>query len=176
MRDRDSTRPFVFFFLVLPYGISSGFVSITLPFVLTRVGIFGGAGSIDRGHRRVGKSLAISLGTGGGPDFDRAPLVFVGTWHVRGDVADSCASSAPSKRRRRFDDSCFYFASCRNVDRASGRWFDGAYGRRKRKRTRRWLVSGGKPRRQRHWRWCGSLARESFLEGDRRWRTRDHDA
>ena len=38
MRDRDSTRPFVFFFLVLPYGISSGFVSITLPFVLTRVG------------------------------------------------------------------------------------------------------------------------------------------
>src|SRR5207237_966248 len=73
--------------------------------------IFGGAGSIDRGHRRVGKSLAISLGTGGGPDFDRAPLVFVGTWHVRGDVADSCASSAPSKRRRRFDDSCFYFAS-----------------------------------------------------------------
>ena len=38
MRDRDSTRPFVFFFLVLPYGISSGCVSITLPFVLTRVG------------------------------------------------------------------------------------------------------------------------------------------
>src|SRR5438046_7928708 len=38
MRDRDSTSPFVFFFLVLPYGISSGFVSITLPFVLTRVG------------------------------------------------------------------------------------------------------------------------------------------
>jgi len=38
MRDRDSTRPFVFFFLVLPYGISSGFVSITLPFVLTRFG------------------------------------------------------------------------------------------------------------------------------------------
>ena len=38
MRDRKSTQPFVFFFLVLPYGISSGFVSITLPFVLTRVG------------------------------------------------------------------------------------------------------------------------------------------
>src|SRR5205823_5112010 len=32
------THPFVFFFLVLPYGISSGFVSITLPFVLTRLG------------------------------------------------------------------------------------------------------------------------------------------
>src|SRR5437899_1472770 len=38
MRDRDSTRPFTFFFLVLPYGISSGFVSITLPFVLVRAG------------------------------------------------------------------------------------------------------------------------------------------
>src|SRR2546430_12529275 len=38
MRDRESTHPFVFFFLVLPYGISSGFVSITLPFILTRAG------------------------------------------------------------------------------------------------------------------------------------------
>src|SRR2546429_5503077 len=38
MRDRECTHPFVFFFLVLPYGISSGFVSITLPFVLTRLG------------------------------------------------------------------------------------------------------------------------------------------
>src|SRR5882762_3367525 len=38
MRDRGSTHPFVFFFLVLPYGISSGFVSISLPFILTRAG------------------------------------------------------------------------------------------------------------------------------------------
>src|SRR5437764_10854466 len=38
MRDRESTHPFVFFFLVLPYGISSGFVSITLPFVLVGAG------------------------------------------------------------------------------------------------------------------------------------------
>src|SRR5438270_6122386 len=38
MRYRKCTHPFVFFFLVLPYGISSGFVSITLPFILTRVG------------------------------------------------------------------------------------------------------------------------------------------
>ena len=38
MPRRDKTKPFVFFFLVLPYGISSGFVSITLPFVLTRAG------------------------------------------------------------------------------------------------------------------------------------------
>jgi hypothetical protein len=35
---RETTKPFVFFFLVLPYGISSGFVSITLPFFLTRAG------------------------------------------------------------------------------------------------------------------------------------------
>jgi hypothetical protein len=33
-----STAPVIFFFLVLPYGISSGFVSITLPFILTRTG------------------------------------------------------------------------------------------------------------------------------------------
>ncbi len=39
MPRRDKTKPFVFFFLVLPYGISSGFVSITLPFVLTRAGL-----------------------------------------------------------------------------------------------------------------------------------------
>ena len=38
MRKPGSTAPFTFFFLVLPYGISSGFVSITLPFVLTRAG------------------------------------------------------------------------------------------------------------------------------------------
>jgi len=38
MRNRDSTRPVTFFFLVLPYGISGGFASITLPFVLTRAG------------------------------------------------------------------------------------------------------------------------------------------
>ncbi|MFL6590808.1 MAG: MFS transporter [Chthoniobacterales bacterium] len=35
---RQSTPPFSFFFLVLPYGISSGFVSITMPFFLTRAG------------------------------------------------------------------------------------------------------------------------------------------
>ena len=74
MRDRDSTRPFVFFFLVLPYGISSGFVSINLPFLLTRVGFSVAQAASNRSHRRVGKPLAISLGTGGRPDFDRAPL------------------------------------------------------------------------------------------------------
>jgi MFS family permease len=36
VREPGSTRPVTFFFLVLPYGISSGFVSITLPFILVR--------------------------------------------------------------------------------------------------------------------------------------------
>ena len=38
MPHREITKPFIFFFLVLPHGVSSGFVSITLPFVLTRAG------------------------------------------------------------------------------------------------------------------------------------------
>ena len=33
-----ATSPFAFFILVLPYGISGGFASITLPFVLTQAG------------------------------------------------------------------------------------------------------------------------------------------
>src|SRR5207249_10843623 len=168
--------PFVFVFLVLPYGISSGFVSITLPFVLTRVGFSVALAASIVAIRRVGKSLAISLGTGGGPDFDRAPLVFVGTWHVRGDALASCLSIAPSKHRRDFDGSCFCFASCGNIDRSSGRWVDGAYGRRGSKRSRGWLVSGGKSRRQWHRRWRRRLACQSFLEGDRRRRTRDRHA
>jgi MFS transporter, PAT family, beta-lactamase induction signal transducer AmpG len=36
MVKRESTAPFLFFFLDLPSGISSGFASITLPFVLTQ--------------------------------------------------------------------------------------------------------------------------------------------
>lgn len=35
---RQSTPPFAFFFLVLPYGISGGFIAITLPFFLTNAG------------------------------------------------------------------------------------------------------------------------------------------
>ena len=38
MTDGRSTSPAAFFFLVLPYGISAGFVNVTLPFVLTRAG------------------------------------------------------------------------------------------------------------------------------------------
>ncbi|HEY6204861.1 MAG TPA: MFS transporter [Chthoniobacterales bacterium] len=38
MPKRETTRPVTFFFLLLPYGISSGFVAITLPFFLTRAG------------------------------------------------------------------------------------------------------------------------------------------
>jgi PAT family beta-lactamase induction signal transducer AmpG len=38
MRKPASTAPFTFFFLVLPYGVASGFASITLPFVLVQRG------------------------------------------------------------------------------------------------------------------------------------------
>jgi len=38
MQRRESTAPYLFFFLDLPSGISSGFASITLPFVLTQAG------------------------------------------------------------------------------------------------------------------------------------------
>ena len=38
MREFRLTPPIAFFFLVLPYGMSSGFVSVTLPFALTRAG------------------------------------------------------------------------------------------------------------------------------------------
>jgi PAT family beta-lactamase induction signal transducer AmpG len=35
---RGSTSPPIVFFLVLPYGISAGFISVTIPFVLTQAG------------------------------------------------------------------------------------------------------------------------------------------
>ncbi len=35
---RDSTSPILFFFLTVPVGISAGFVSVTLPFILTQSG------------------------------------------------------------------------------------------------------------------------------------------
>jgi len=38
MSERRLTAPITFFFLVLPYGISGGFVTVTLPFALTRAG------------------------------------------------------------------------------------------------------------------------------------------
>jgi MFS transporter, PAT family, beta-lactamase induction signal transducer AmpG len=38
MRTERSTNPLTFLFLVLPYGISSGFSSVTLPFVLVQSG------------------------------------------------------------------------------------------------------------------------------------------
>src|ERR1700687_1289258 len=43
MHDGSHTRPFIFFLLVLPMGISGGFVGVTLPFVLTRAGFSVGA-------------------------------------------------------------------------------------------------------------------------------------
>lgn len=38
MKRRDSSAPVTFLALVLPYGISGGFVSVTLPFILVREG------------------------------------------------------------------------------------------------------------------------------------------
>lgn len=38
MPRRETTRPLTFFFLLLPYGISTGFASITLPYFLTQAG------------------------------------------------------------------------------------------------------------------------------------------
>ncbi len=38
MHDEHSSPPFACFFLVLPFGISSGFLAVTLPFVLTKEG------------------------------------------------------------------------------------------------------------------------------------------
>jgi len=36
---RRFTAPFTFFFLVLPFGISTGYMSVTLPFLLTGAGL-----------------------------------------------------------------------------------------------------------------------------------------
>lgn len=38
MRDKESPAPITFFFVVLPFGISNGFLGVTLPFVLTQAG------------------------------------------------------------------------------------------------------------------------------------------
>src|ERR1700687_2653110 len=43
MRDSHSTSPLTFFFLVLPMGISAGYVGVTMPFILTRAGFSVGA-------------------------------------------------------------------------------------------------------------------------------------
>jgi MFS transporter, PAT family, beta-lactamase induction signal transducer AmpG len=39
MPDRQSAAPPTFFFLMLPYGISQGYIAVTLPFVLTKAGV-----------------------------------------------------------------------------------------------------------------------------------------
>jgi hypothetical protein len=44
MVKRESTAPFLFFILDLPSGISSGFASITLPFILTEANFSSSAG------------------------------------------------------------------------------------------------------------------------------------
>jgi hypothetical protein len=54
MPHRETTRPLAFLFLVLPYGISSSFVSITLPFVARQCAcrLHGGAGWLSARSRR----------------------------------------------------------------------------------------------------------------------------
>jgi hypothetical protein len=39
MPHRPLSAPFAFFFLTLPYGISQGYVTVTLPFMLTKAGV-----------------------------------------------------------------------------------------------------------------------------------------
>ena len=39
MLHRPRSAPFAFFFLTLPYGISQGYVTVTLPFMLTKAGV-----------------------------------------------------------------------------------------------------------------------------------------
>jgi MFS transporter, PAT family, beta-lactamase induction signal transducer AmpG len=43
MPHRQSAAPLTFLFLMLPYGISQGYVTVTLPFVLTKAGVSVGA-------------------------------------------------------------------------------------------------------------------------------------
>lgn len=74
MPRREKTKPFVFVFLVLPYGISSGFFSITLPFVLTRSG-FSVAIAASIVAIGVSANLWLSLGAASGSDTHCAPLV-----------------------------------------------------------------------------------------------------
>ena len=39
MPHRRLSAPLTFFFLMLPFGITQGYVTVTLPFVLTKAGV-----------------------------------------------------------------------------------------------------------------------------------------
>ena len=126
MPHRETTKPFIFFFLVLPHGVSSGFVSITLPFVLTRR-LFGRYRCVDCRNRCIGQSLAIFVGTDSGSDTHCAPLVSNPALCGSADPIPAGTVSAEPRHRRNVDGDCFYFTSCFHVHRVAGRWFYAAF-------------------------------------------------
>lgn len=83
MQDERHSNPFAYLFLVLPYGISSGFVSITLPFVLVREGL-----SVATAASVVAMGLSANLWR-----FAGAPLVdltlSLRRWYLLGLAASS---------------------------------------------------------------------------------------
>ena len=176
MRDRESTHPFVFFFLVLPYGISSGFVSITLPFVLTRLGfsvalaasvvaigvssnlwrfLWGPVADLTLTARRwyllgLGTSAATLLLLAFLPLHQNAVAILMGVVFVS-QVAGTLIVLPVG--------GLMAHTVAENAKGRAAGWYQ-----------------AGNLRRQWHRWWRRRLARESFLEGDRRRRTRDRDA
>src|SRR4051794_19531733 len=71
---RQSTAPITFFALVLPYGITSGFISVNVAFCPRKGGLFHSNSGGDSCTRRLGQCVAFSLGTCGGP-FSDGPTV-----------------------------------------------------------------------------------------------------
>ena len=121
MVKRESTAPFLFFILDLPSGISSGFASITLPFILTQAGF-----SVAAAGYIVALGVSANLWRflwGPVADFTlSAALVFNRVDHDSGDAAASWSDS-PSARFDRM-------AQCRGVYFPSRKHFgDAAFGR-----------------------------------------------
>jgi len=176
MRDRESTHPFVFFFLVLPYGISSGFVSITLPFVLTRLGfsvalaasvvaigvssnlwrfLWGPVADLTLTARRwyllgLGTSAATLLLLAFLPLHQNAVAILMGVVFVS-QVAGTLIVLPVG--------GLMAHTVAENAKGRAAGWYQ-----------------AGNLRRQWHRWWRRRLARESFLEGDRRRWTRARDA
>src|SRR5437764_14573159 len=172
MRDRESTHPFVFFFLVLPYGISSGFVSITLPFVLTRVGF-----SVALAASIVAIGVSANLWRFlWGPVADLT--LTARRWYLLG-LGPFAATLLLLAFLSLHQNAVAILMAVVFVSQVAGTLIVLPVGGlmahtvgRGSKRSRGWLVSGGKSRRQ----WRRRLACQSFLQGDRRRRTRDRHA
>jgi|SRR4030095_10556617 hypothetical protein len=89
MVKRQSTAPFLFFILDLPSGISSGFASITLPFILTQAGF-----SVAAAGYIVALGVSANLwrflwGPVARFHVERAALVFNRVGHDSGDARAS---------------------------------------------------------------------------------------